>query len=253
MAMTVSTSMTVTCFAAPLDETVQKIDELERANAAASETETYYNGGVSDQSLKFWYGRVFEKIWESTAIALQNGNSEEPAKPVTGGNLCSSCALCCDGTLFSSVPVSGDERDRLGDDPGLFVRGVEVRLRMKCSCLDQENRCKIYETRPKICRNYRCDLLKRTECSELSFSESEHIVREAKRLQLASIEAFARAMPIEFINAHFISAVDARNHYAAGRGKGVQVNEHLRKNAWLLYGAFKDYIRANFRQDFNPD
>jgi uncharacterized protein len=237
----------------PRNDVAPDMDEIDRVNSAASETETYYNGGVSDQSLKVWFERFFQNTWEHTTISPSRETSASPTEPMPDGKLCSRCALCCDGTLFSSVPVSDDERDRLGDGANFRLRGDRVMMQLKCSCLDRGSHCQVYVNRPKACRIFRCDLLNRADGSELSLSDSEYIVSEAKRLQLASIEAFARAMPSAFVDTNFISAVDARNHYAEGRGKGVQVNEHLRRNAWLQYDAFKDYIRANFLQDFSSD
>ena len=70
----------------------------------------------------------------------------------TGQDLCKQCGLCCDGTLFNTVPV----------DPAtehLFTR-INMNPHGGCEQLLPCGSCKIYEKRPQGCRSFKCGVLK---------------------------------------------------------------------------------------------
>lgn len=104
--------------------------------------------------------------------------------------LCQRCALCCDGTLFTTVPLAADEvasvRRRglvvLADDAG-----APSRLPQPCAAL-RDLRCTIYDERPDACRRYRCMLLAALEAGEVSLPEALDVVGEA-RARLAALAA----------------------------------------------------------------
>ena len=65
-------------------------------------------------------------------------------------DLCLSCGLCCDGSLFWAVPVEqGEEVPVQLDAAG--------RLRQPCTCFD--GTCTIYAGRPAACRKFDCRVL----------------------------------------------------------------------------------------------
>lgn len=71
------------------------------------------------------------------------------------------CGLCCDGTLFGSVVVQQDERERLRrvglrvvEQDGTFA--INQRCAKLAGCL-----CAIYAERPAACARYECTLRKR--------------------------------------------------------------------------------------------
>lgn len=77
---------------------------------------------------------------------------------------CSKCGECCTVIDFvAGKEVSYDEARfyelhgiRLHTEGGQLL--LEVPLR--CSLLGEDNLCKDYENRPKICRNYQCEKMK---------------------------------------------------------------------------------------------
>jgi uncharacterized protein len=81
-------------------------------------------------------------------------------QPSLTDRLCTQCGLCCDGSLFADVELSGPaEATRLellglnlGDDGGSEL------LELPCAALEG-TRCSIYALRPKCCRTFECRLL----------------------------------------------------------------------------------------------
>ncbi len=78
----------------------------------------------------------------------------------TAASLCTSCGLCCDGSLFGRAALEPEEDfeqfgkllpDRERDGRGFFPQ--------PCAALCG-TRCSIYGQRPGVCRDFRCKLLK---------------------------------------------------------------------------------------------
>lgn len=65
-------------------------------------------------------------------------------------NICLSCGLCCDGSLFWAVPVGQ------GEDVPVRL-DAERRLRQPCPCFNRS--CTIYADRPAACRSFDCRVL----------------------------------------------------------------------------------------------
>jgi Fe-S-cluster containining protein len=103
--------------------------------------------------------------------------------PDKGGELCLRCGLCCDGTLFSHVPLEPEEVERvrdLGLDVDLPEKG-EASFRQCCSALSG-TRCTIYEHRPDACKRYRCHLLMALEEDEVSLEDALSVVGQARQM-----------------------------------------------------------------------
>lgn len=67
--------------------------------------------------------------------------------------LCLSCGLCCDGSLFQLVKLQPGE-----SDPRLRLVPEHEAFAQPCSCF-AAGACAIYEQRPAACRDFRCRLL----------------------------------------------------------------------------------------------
>lgn len=65
-------------------------------------------------------------------------------------DLCLSCGLCCDGSLFWAVPVKQGENVPAPLD-------ADGRLRQPCACFN--GACTIYAERPAACRTFDCRVL----------------------------------------------------------------------------------------------
>lgn len=91
--------------------------------------------------------------------------------------LCTRCGFCCDGSLFGHVPIGDDEAERL---PAPLVavprEGKKTRLAFVQPCAAFVATCTVYGERPKICRTYRCELLKAVEDGEQTYETAHAIV-----------------------------------------------------------------------------
>ena len=97
--------------------------------------------------------------------------------------LCPSCGLCCDSTLFADVEL------RASDNPARLSRlGLTLLKKNKfttafaqpCACFDGKL-CGIYSERPKRCHLFECGLLKRVEAGEISAAAALKKISEAKQ------------------------------------------------------------------------
>ena len=88
-----------------------------------------------------------------------------PTTPLLTDALCTSCGLCCDGTLFADVELVGQ-----AEVARLEIMGIEVEsgnrntglLSQPCAAL-RGTRCGIYAHRPKCCREFQCHLLQNAQ------------------------------------------------------------------------------------------
>jgi hypothetical protein len=80
--------------------------------------------------------------------------------PSLTDTLCTQCGLCCDGTLFADVEISGRaEATRLEAMGAAIDDDAQAELMLlPCRAL-RGTRCSIYAHRPKCCRTFECRLL----------------------------------------------------------------------------------------------
>ena len=106
--------------------------------------------------------------------------------------LCQSCGLCCDGSLFTRVPLGVSEKvpeEKLAvvtNDYG--ARHVPQR----CAALSGSV-CQVYAERPLACRRYECLLFGALREGEVSLPEALEVVRRAQAL--VASRARARGLP----------------------------------------------------------
>ena len=108
---------------------------------------------------------------------------------MTVGELCQECGVCCRGAFFRYALLSDDEVERLR---GLGVptarrRNGQKAIRLGCAALEG-TRCSIYDSRPRACDAYFCQLAFRLRDGAVAAEEARRIVAEAKGL-LEAIEA----------------------------------------------------------------
>ena len=118
-------------------------------------------------------------------------------KPDDSNPLCLECGLCCNGVIFADVQLQpGDDARRLAS-LGLPVGAPVTRrpavreskpdsvaepLKFPQPCAGFEGcRCRIYDDRPKYCREFECLTLKRVNAGRLGLTEAQRIIREARR------------------------------------------------------------------------
>ncbi|MFE8595459.1 YkgJ family cysteine cluster protein [Archangium violaceum] len=102
--------------------------------------------------------------------------------------LCRRCGLCCDGNLFSHVPLQPAEVDaarRNGLEVVALADGAPA-LRQGCTAL-KGRQCSIYAERPEGCRRYACRLFNALAGGTVPFEEALQVVEQAHAL-LAAVE-----------------------------------------------------------------
>lgn len=102
--------------------------------------------------------------------------------------LCQRCGLCCDGSLFTQVPLGAGDEAAAVRRRGLTVvarADGSPALRQPCAALDGR-RCAIYEDRPASCRGYRCMLYAALAEGEVSLAEALATVERAHELLAAA-------------------------------------------------------------------
>ena len=105
--------------------------------------------------------------------------------------LCQRCGLCCDGSLFSHVPLRPEEAEparRHGLD--VETLGGAPALRQCCTAL-KDRRCTRYAERPEGCRAYGCHLFKALASGRVSADEALAVVERAHTL----LSALEKSLP----------------------------------------------------------
>jgi hypothetical protein len=111
---------------------------------------------------------------------------------VSLSTLCQRCGLCCDGSLFSHVPLRADEvasARRLGLDVEELVGGAPA-LRQCCSAL-KERQCSLYAQRPERCRAFGCRLFHEVAGGRVPLDEALAVVDRAHAL----LSALDKSLP----------------------------------------------------------
>ncbi|PTL77041.1 YkgJ family cysteine cluster protein [Vitiosangium sp. GDMCC 1.1324] len=104
--------------------------------------------------------------------------------------LCQRCGLCCDGSLFSHVPLQPEEAGparRHGLDVEELVGGAPA-LRQCCTAL-KNRQCTLYAQRPERCRAYGCRLYHALASGQVSVDEAFSVVDQAHALLAALDES----------------------------------------------------------------
>lgn len=105
--------------------------------------------------------------------------------------LCVNCGLCCQGPLYNWAELKPDELE-LADELSLRVVAYDGQpgIGLPCSCLDGA-RCTVYEQRPRVCRDFACNLLLGLRSGAVSLDEALDRVGEAHGL----LEEIERQVP----------------------------------------------------------
>jgi hypothetical protein len=104
-------------------------------------------------------------------------------KPSLTDALCTTCGLCCDGSLFADVELAGES-----EAARLEVMGLEIddgdagggSLVQPCAAL-QGKMCGIYAHRPKCCRTFECRLLQDVRRGTITVARAKDCIAEVSR------------------------------------------------------------------------
>ncbi len=98
------------------------------------------------------------------------------SSPSEAEQLCLHCGLCCDGTLFDSVPLRPEEKVALP-----MLARANASLSQPCAALQSDKCCAVYQSRPIACRWFRCLLLDAMQSQEVSLKQAKDIVDDTHR------------------------------------------------------------------------
>ena len=102
--------------------------------------------------------------------------------PDVTDTLCTTCGLCCDGSLFADVELAGR-----GEATALETLGLEIEdadeghrglLLLPCRAL-KGTRCGIYPHRPECCRTFECRLLQEVRRGVVDLGRAREKVKDA--------------------------------------------------------------------------
>lgn len=99
-------------------------------------------------------------------------------------SICVGCGLCCDGTMYSTVDIAGEDRTDVLTQAGitLSTRENTQLFRQPCAAFNS-GCCSVYDNRPRVCRRYRCHLLRRHEAGEVSYIEARTLISRTINLR----------------------------------------------------------------------
>ena len=100
--------------------------------------------------------------------------------------ICTTCGLCCDGTLFADVELVGQAEVARLEFIGMAVEDDDTNaglLSQPCAAL-RGRRCGIYEHRPQCCRLFECHLLQDAQRGAVTVERAlEHVANARKQIQ----------------------------------------------------------------------
>jgi Fe-S-cluster containining protein len=101
--------------------------------------------------------------------------------------LCLSCGLCCDGTLFRDVELQPSD-----DAAKLHVLGLRMirsrrgeaaahpKFPQPCSALCPDLKCRVYADRPARCRQFECALFKSVAAAPSELPAALKVIRQTR-------------------------------------------------------------------------
>jgi len=145
-------------------------------------------------------------------------------------SLCVGCGMCCDGTMYKSVDVEvGDQLPLLeAEGIALYTEEKFTFFRQPCTAFDTD-RCKIYESRPTVCREYRCLLLRRLDAGEANPADAVALVarttalRDRVRSGLMAFLETAERVPLGELYRRMLSKLDAASDPEAARREASEL------------------------------
>jgi Fe-S-cluster containining protein len=151
------------------------------------------------------------------------------------GELCRSCGLCCDGSLFGRVSLEPDE-PATARTHGLHVLRDDRAFEQPCAALARRGpssalrECTLYEERPRACRRFVCTLYERHRREGGPLEARLARVRRVREL-------------LESLAASGLTADDFEGAREAVRALGADGERYEREYAELVV-MIEDFARA---------
>ena len=111
--------------------------------------------------------------------------SEEESLSNKLSEICLSCGMCCDGTLFGHANLASAEDEALAVSLGLKVSlGNQEQRQFMLPCHHFCGKCTIYDNpRPKVCGSYFCAPLLQAKNGKRTFSSAGELIFSIKKLR----------------------------------------------------------------------
>ena len=103
-------------------------------------------------------------------------------------DVCKSCGICCDGTLFGYVKLRAADDEGSYSELGLSGGKGRLQFDQPCSALKFNGDCGIYPDRPCSCREFSCKLLKRFRKGELTREDVTGFIELARKHKSELVE-----------------------------------------------------------------
>jgi Fe-S-cluster containining protein len=117
--------------------------------------------------------------------------------------LCQSCGLCCDGSLFTRVPLGVDEVVPMEALAVVTNERGGRHVPQRCAALSGTV-CQVYAQRPLACRRYECLLFGALREGEVSLDDAVAVVHGAhEHVARARVDAGHVPVRDEFLTFHF--------------------------------------------------
>jgi hypothetical protein len=109
------------------------------------------------------------------------------------GNICIECGLCCDGSIFDKGRIDKHDDLTFLKQMGFVSVAVGDKLFFQQPCIGQEGkRCRLYhdERRFKVCKTFKCKLLRQYYSGKISYPDANDIIREIRKRRQSIIEFY---------------------------------------------------------------
>lgn len=128
----------------------------------------------------------------------------KPEIALAFSEICLSCGMCCDGTLFSKAAIRDQAEEAIAHNSGFetFMEDQGDRF-FKLPCPHFKGCCSIYDRdRPQICGNYFCKPLIKAQKGKISIDSARKTVEQTLSLRSELLKA---ASEIEAFKDHTIA------------------------------------------------
>lgn len=168
------------------------------------------------------------------------------------GTLCTSCNLCCDGTLFFGIALSDAEVDQMRKRVDIFSPPSSDKkfFNQPCQQLGRDGACKCYDVRPQGCIEYKCDLLNRLENAEIDFAFANTIVPRVRQFLKLATDACHEATPDEYRVQGNKDAFVAFRALKNAISAGATIDHSLKNEAFFQWTIYKSYVNRHIQTDF---
>jgi hypothetical protein len=97
------------------------------------------------------------------------------------GNICIECGLCCDGSMFKHAKIDKNDDMAFLKQVGVEFIAVSDKQFFHLPCMGQDGKlCRLYNDarRFKVCKEFKCRLLKQYISGEISYNCAMDTIRE---------------------------------------------------------------------------